>query len=220
LTDEPIARLPRPYTLTRGRTKPRRNLPLEGVAERTPRGEAAVTSLRGPAGEILEVCGQPITIREIAMTLHLPVGVARVLVDDLVADRLVQVHIPPDERTIDLGRLERTGERRSGGSAAMRRREGRSSERSRSVEVDDRAGERAGDPFDEADLGDDGLPEVVERVGLSAHYDVVDARDGLGDHEAGQLADLLGDDGGLANLGLDEHVGADRHRPSPPWLDG
>jgi hypothetical protein len=113
MTGEPIARLPRPYTLTRGRTKPRRNLPLDGVATRTPRGEVAVTSLRGPAGEILDVCDQPMTIRDIAAVLRLPVGVARVLVDDLVADRLVHVRIPPDDRTIDLGRLERSHGRRS-----------------------------------------------------------------------------------------------------------
>ena len=118
MSSEPLARLPRPYTLTRGRTKTRRNLPLEGVVVRTPRGEVAVSSLRGPGGEILDVCEQAMTIRDIAAVLRLPVGVARVLVDDLVADRLVHVRIPADERTIDLGRLERSSSRRSAHTAA------------------------------------------------------------------------------------------------------
>ena len=105
------ARLPRPYTLTNGRTRPRRNLPLDGVVLRSPRGETAVTSLRGPAGEVLDVCDQPITIRDVAAILRLPVGVVRVLVDDLVADRLVHIRVPPEERMIDLGRLERAKRR-------------------------------------------------------------------------------------------------------------
>jgi hypothetical protein len=113
------ARLPRPYTLTNGRTRPRRNLPLDGLVLRSPRGETAVASLRGPAGEVLDVCDEPISIRDIAGVLRLPVGVVRVLVDDLVADRLVHVRVPPDERTIDLGRLERTSRRESSADHAL-----------------------------------------------------------------------------------------------------
>lgn len=101
------AGLTRPYTLTGGRTRPRRNLPLEATATRTARGDIAVQTMRGPAGEILDVCAEPMTIRDIASVLRLPVGVARVLIDDLLADRLVAVDVPSEERTIDLGRLER-----------------------------------------------------------------------------------------------------------------
>jgi hypothetical protein len=94
LDDELVeeSRVVRPYTLTRGRTRPERaDLPLEalvrGVASAGGRHE---TSERR---RILELTATEIlSVVEISAHLRLPLGVVRVLVGDLADDGLVLVH--------------------------------------------------------------------------------------------------------------------------------
>jgi hypothetical protein len=86
------SRVVRPYTLTRGRTRPERaDLPLEalvrGVVSATGRNET--TERR----RILELtASQILSVVEISAHLRLPLGVVRVLVGDLADDGLVLVH--------------------------------------------------------------------------------------------------------------------------------
>src|SRR6266487_4460375 len=84
-------------------------------------------------------------------------------------------------------------------------------------EVDDRAGEGAGDAVDGLDPGDHQLAEVVDVAGLGPHDHVVGPGDVLGLLDALDLGDLLGDLGRLANLGLNQDVRRHHeHRPPCP----
>jgi len=82
-TDEP--QLVRPYTLTAGRTDSRINLPLEAPIETL---AAPQKPPRWPGndvrGQILTLCADSPSVAEIAAVLSLPLGVARVLIGDLV----------------------------------------------------------------------------------------------------------------------------------------
>ena len=70
--------------------------------------------------------------------------------------------------------------------------------------MDDGARERPRDPLDTLDLGDDELAQLVDVLRFRAHDHVVGARHVLGLGDTGDVADLLGDLGGLADLGLDQ----------------
>ena len=48
--------------------------------------------LRHEARRIVDLCDTPISVAEVSARIHVPLGVARVLVGDLVADGLVEVH--------------------------------------------------------------------------------------------------------------------------------
>jgi hypothetical protein len=86
------SRVVRPYTLTRGRTRPARaDLPLEALV----RGVLAVGGPNETAERrrILELTSaQILSVVEISAHLRLPLGVVRVLVGDLADDGLVLVH--------------------------------------------------------------------------------------------------------------------------------
>ena len=86
------SRVVRPYTLTRGRTRPERAvLPLEALV----RGVAPAGQLNETAERrrILELTSTEIlSVVEISAHLRLPLGVVRVLVGDLADDGLVLVH--------------------------------------------------------------------------------------------------------------------------------
>jgi hypothetical protein len=85
----------RPYTLTGGRTEPTNsNLPLETLVATTPAGAAARRLLEREAEAILELCHRVVSVAEVAARLHLPLGVARVLVADLADSGYVQLHRP------------------------------------------------------------------------------------------------------------------------------
>ena len=87
-------KLVRPYILTAGRTDSRIHLPLEA-----PIGTLATTENppRWPGhdvrGQILLMCDDHPSVAEIAAQLSLPLGVARVLIGDLVTQGYLQVHI-------------------------------------------------------------------------------------------------------------------------------
>ncbi|KUI02941.1 hypothetical protein AU190_05165 [Mycolicibacterium acapulense] len=83
--------LVRPYILTAGRTDSRVSLPLEAPIE-------AVDSAKPPRwpgndvrGQIVAICVDRPSVTEIAVKLSLPLGVARVLIGDLVTQGYVAV---------------------------------------------------------------------------------------------------------------------------------
>jgi hypothetical protein len=59
--------------------------------------------------------------------------------------------------------------------------------------------------------------QVVDGVGLGADDHVVGAGHILGLLDALDFDDLLGDHGGLADLGLDQDV-CHHHKQRPPWV--
>ena len=86
------ASLVRPYTLTAGRTDTDVDLPLEAPIQTLPSALAHPWPPDDPKGRIVELCGSSPSVAEIAARLDLPVGVARVLVGDLVLSGYLQVH--------------------------------------------------------------------------------------------------------------------------------
>lgn len=88
------------YALTGGRTRSRgEDLQLETLVTGTDEGRAALPHLRFEQARIIELCGTPHSVVEVAARLRIPLGVARVLVSDLHADGLLAVHRVPG--TID-----------------------------------------------------------------------------------------------------------------------
>ncbi len=72
------------YALTQGRTQPDgRDLPWETLVVVTSDGRAARPQLRFEQGQIVDLCGRPVSVAEIAAHLGVPLGVAAVLVSDL-----------------------------------------------------------------------------------------------------------------------------------------
>ncbi|GLF98946.1 DUF742 domain-containing protein [Streptomyces yaizuensis] len=85
--------LVRPYAMTGGRTRPRYQLAIEALVSTT----ADPMSLHGQLPEHQRICRLCIEIKsvaEISALLHIPLGVARILVADLAEAGLVAIHQP------------------------------------------------------------------------------------------------------------------------------
>jgi hypothetical protein len=82
----------RPYTITGGRTRLRgdRSYALLDVVGR---GQAAPdkASLGPEKIRILDLCRVPVTVADLASDVDLPLGVVRILLDDLAQDSLIEV---------------------------------------------------------------------------------------------------------------------------------
>jgi hypothetical protein len=106
-TDEPS--LVRPYTLTAGRTDSNVKLPLEAPVETL----TATPSPRWPGSDvraqIVRICISRPSVAEIAAHLSVPLGVARVLVGDLVISGHLRVHATLGDRSTDDERRELIG---------------------------------------------------------------------------------------------------------------
>jgi Protein of unknown function (DUF742) len=88
------------YALTGGRTRASDgpNMPIEALVTLTEAGVYA-RDLQLEYRAAVELAATPISIIEIAASLGVPVGVARVLVSDLVNARYLVVHLPPSVTT-------------------------------------------------------------------------------------------------------------------------
>ncbi|GGM37636.1 DUF742 domain-containing protein [Dactylosporangium sucinum] len=75
----------RPYLLTGGRARPDTGLEIEAQVLTTTVGEDALDRYRYEQREILLLCRAPLAVAEVAARLGLHLGVARVLVGDLIA---------------------------------------------------------------------------------------------------------------------------------------
>ncbi|MEQ8841451.1 MAG: DUF742 domain-containing protein [Acidimicrobiales bacterium] len=97
MTDQPRdSRLRvRPYALTGGRVRSSTELALETIVRVTPRGEDDPGTLPSEKRDILRLCADPTSIAEVSAHLHLPLGVARVLVGDLVTEGFLDSHANP-----------------------------------------------------------------------------------------------------------------------------
>ncbi len=107
----PTPRLPRvvrPYVLTGGRTKPTGPvLALEATVLAAPTARAHTLPATPENARILELSVDPVSIAELAGRLTLPVGVVRILVDDLTTVGAVTVDAPTPSAATDVGLLER-----------------------------------------------------------------------------------------------------------------
>lgn len=102
--DGPSRTLVRPYVLTGGRTRARVSFALEALVTAT-----------GPArpgepfdhGRIRELCHGPRSVAEVAALLGVPLGVAQILLADMLDAGAVQVHRTADAGGPDLVLMER-----------------------------------------------------------------------------------------------------------------
>ena len=99
----------RPFILTQGRTRPLHDgLRIETLILASPAALSAPT--QHERRRIVEICQQPLSLAEVAVALAVPLGVARVLIADLVADNLIAIREPTElplnvvERIYDLVR--------------------------------------------------------------------------------------------------------------------
>ncbi len=86
--------LVRPYTLTSGRTDTTVDLPVEAPIQTL---QAGLT--HRARGRIVRLCLDSPSVAEISARLDLPLGVARVLVGDLVLSGYLRVHKTLSERS-------------------------------------------------------------------------------------------------------------------------
>lgn len=105
--DEP--NLVRPYTLTAGRTDSRVNLPLEAPVETLASAKPPRWPGNDVRGQILTLCADSPSVAEIAAHLSVPLGVARVLIGDLVTQGYLRVHTTLGDSTTDDERRELIG---------------------------------------------------------------------------------------------------------------
>jgi hypothetical protein len=100
-------RLVRPYAMTGGRTRSRQQFPVEALVS-TRNDRRSDTRPTPERRTIVELCREARSIAEIASALHVPLGVARVLVGDMAEEGIVHVHRAGyDSETPDTDLLER-----------------------------------------------------------------------------------------------------------------
>jgi hypothetical protein len=92
------------YALTGGRTRATDgpDMPVEAIVTVTEAGVFAA-DLQLEYRLAVELAATPVSVVEIAASLGVPVGVARVLVSDLVNAKYLVVHLPPESTTTDGG---------------------------------------------------------------------------------------------------------------------
>jgi len=94
----------RPYTMTRGRTRTGVALAVETLVETASGAESRGVPQEQQA--ICRLCVRPISVAEVSARIALPLGVVRVLLDDMAGDGLVVLHVASTDRP-DLALMER-----------------------------------------------------------------------------------------------------------------
>ncbi|HEU0089343.1 MAG TPA: DUF742 domain-containing protein [Pseudonocardiaceae bacterium] len=83
------------YALTQGRTRPvGQDLPLEALVTATELAVQNLPTLQVERRAIVRMSMRPTSVVEIGAALHVPAGVARVLVSDLASAGFLTVHLP------------------------------------------------------------------------------------------------------------------------------
>jgi hypothetical protein len=100
-----ISSFVRPYVLTRGRTRSPYELSIEALVSVVP------MAVQGPAAAeheaVMTLCQEPRSVAEIAALVRVPLGVARVILGDLVAAGAVAVQRTAGAAGPDLALMER-----------------------------------------------------------------------------------------------------------------
>ena len=99
----------RQFALTQGRAKSAlSDLPLDTLVKATPLGERSQYGLAAEQSRIIELCLSPKSIAEVGALLEVHLGIARVLVSDLVDQKMVLISTSEfTENGPDLDTLER-----------------------------------------------------------------------------------------------------------------
>ncbi|MFD4605979.1 DUF742 domain-containing protein [Streptomyces sp. NPDC058464] len=84
---------PRPYAMTGGRPRPRYQLAIEALVSTTAEPHQLI-GLLPEHQRICHLCREVKSVAEISALLHVPLGVARILVADLVEAGIVAIHQP------------------------------------------------------------------------------------------------------------------------------
>lgn len=104
-----MAAMVRPYAWTKGRTKSHYDLRLETLVSTTELGgnEAAVAQVEHRT--VAALCRHPHSVAEVAAKLSVPLGVARVIISDMVELGLTSVHrtFADDDEAANLVFMER-----------------------------------------------------------------------------------------------------------------
>lgn len=111
---EPAAKSPgpnlvRPYTLTAGRTGTNVYLPLEAPVQTLRAARLRRWPPADMAGRIVGLCEGSPSVAEISARLDVPVGVARVLIGDLVTSGYLRVLTTLTDRSTAVERRELIG---------------------------------------------------------------------------------------------------------------
>jgi hypothetical protein len=92
---DPRGQLVRPYSVTRGRTEPTRDIAIEAILVTTPEGRQEAAFAGRDKQMIAELCdGRALSLAEIASHIRVPLGVARVLVADMATEGMLTLHDP------------------------------------------------------------------------------------------------------------------------------
>lgn len=92
-SDGQYAQLLRPYARTGGRTRSSYELPLERLISTSPTCTAAFLHAQPMDWQtIAGLCGHPRSVAEVAATMSVPIGVARVVISDMVDHGIVALH--------------------------------------------------------------------------------------------------------------------------------
>lgn len=97
--DEAAGRLVRPYTVSNGRTRPTLHLELLSMVVAT--GRLPNNQLGPDHSQALGLCGNYVTVAEIAARLRLPAVVTKILLSDLVDCGAVDTRSPGPVADID-----------------------------------------------------------------------------------------------------------------------
>lgn len=90
--DEETASSVRAYSWTGGRTRSSVQLEIETLISTTTRAEDLLDTMRSEHQSVTRLCRQAKSVAEIGALLSLPIGVVRVLLDDMAGLGLVTVH--------------------------------------------------------------------------------------------------------------------------------
>lgn len=91
--EDPRGALVRPYAVTRGRTEPTQAIAIEAVLVTSQHGIQAAPYSERDRRLIAHLCHErPQSLAEIAAYLKMPLGVARVLVSDMISAGLLVLH--------------------------------------------------------------------------------------------------------------------------------
>jgi hypothetical protein len=99
-SNEPMVRA---YTITGGRTHTDApQLRFESMVALTDRGVAVIAQLTFERKKIAVLADQPQSVAEISAKICVPIGVARVLVGDLVVDGVLRLYDAPTDASQDI----------------------------------------------------------------------------------------------------------------------
>jgi hypothetical protein len=97
----------RPFLLPAGRVAGQDSIAIETQVVTTDTGRTSAEQLGFERRDIVSLCGNPLSVAEIAAQLSLHLGVVRVLVGDLSADGHLSVYLPNADASTDVDTLLR-----------------------------------------------------------------------------------------------------------------